>query len=79
MDVIHLGAADGLPPMDWVAPAHNARTKWLATINEEGSPHLTAVGAIWLDGAFWFQTGAGIRKGATSPRTAPPSTSRSRS
>ena len=76
MEIINLGAADGLPPVDWntiiekldagSAPApdaHNARTKWLATVNEDGTPHVTAVGAIWLDGTFWFQTGAGTRKG----------------
>ena len=75
MEVINLGAADGLPPVQWAtvlekldagsAPApdaHNARTTWLATINEDGSPHVTAVGALWLDGTFWFQTGAGTRK-----------------
>jgi hypothetical protein len=75
MDIINLGAADGLPPVDWdgivkkldegsgPAPeAHNARTTWLATLNEDGSPHVTAVGAVWLDGAFWFQTGSGTRK-----------------
>jgi hypothetical protein len=42
--------------------AHNSRTKWLATVNADGSPHVTAVGAIWLDGTFWFQTGAHTRK-----------------
>jgi hypothetical protein len=70
METINLGEAEGLPPVDWAgivekldagsAPAsdaHNARTTWLATINEDGSPHVTAVGAVWLDGAFWFQTG----------------------
>ena len=31
-------------------------------VNEDGRPHVTPVGAIWLDGAFWFQTGAGTRK-----------------
>ena len=75
MDVVNLGAADGLPPVDWAgiverldagsgpAPdAHNARTTWLATVNEDGSPHVTAVGAIWVDGTFWFQTGARTRK-----------------
>jgi hypothetical protein len=75
MEIINLGAADGLPPVDWTtivekldagsAPApdaHNARTTWLATLNEDGSPHITAVGALWLDGAFWFQTGVGTRK-----------------
>ena len=29
---------------------------------------MTAVGAIWLDGTFWFQTGAGTRKGRNVER-----------
>jgi hypothetical protein len=75
VDVINLGATDGLPPVDWAtvvekldsgsrpAPdAHNARTTWLTTVNEDGSPHVTAVGALWLDGSFWFQTGSRTRK-----------------
>jgi len=75
MKIINLGAADGLPPVEWEAvvekldtgsvpapDAHNSRTTWLATVNEDGSPHVTAVGAIWLDGTFWFQTGD-TRKG----------------
>jgi PPOX class probable F420-dependent enzyme len=75
MRTINLGAGDGLPPVSWdvvengldagtsPAPdAHNARTTWLATINEDGSPHVTPVGALWVDGAFWFQTGAGTCK-----------------
>ena len=32
------------------------------------SAHVTAVGARWLDGAFWFQTGAGTRKGRNVAR-----------
>jgi hypothetical protein len=75
MEVINLGAADGLPPVDWAeitekldrasAPrpdAPNARSTWLATANEDGSPHVTPVGALWIDGTFWFQTGAATRK-----------------
>jgi hypothetical protein len=75
MEIINLGEADGLPPVDWAgvvakldagsAPAPdalNSRTTWLGTVNEDGSPHLTAVGALWLDGTFWFQTGTGTRK-----------------
>src|SRR3954454_15300151 len=75
MEIINLGAADGLPPVNWDAviekletgsapapDAHNARSKWLATINEDGSPHVTAVGALWVDGTFWFQTGPRTRK-----------------
>jgi hypothetical protein len=37
-------------------------TCWLATINRDGSPHLTGVGALWVDGAFWFETGDRTRK-----------------
>ena len=75
MDIVNLGTADGLPPVEWdtvveklaagSAPAPDAvhsRTTWLSTVNEDGSPHVTPVGALWLDGAFWFQTGPGTRK-----------------
>ena len=81
MEITNLGEADGLPPVDWAvvaekldagsapaADAHNARTTWLTTVNEDGSPHVTAVGALWRDGAFWFQTGAGTRKGRNVAR-----------
>ncbi|MGH3166493.1 MAG: pyridoxamine 5'-phosphate oxidase family protein [Trebonia sp.] len=81
MEIVNLGKADGLPPVDWAAvagkleagsapapDAHNARTTWLCTVSEDGSPHLTAVGAVWLEGAFWFQTGAGTRKGRNVAR-----------
>jgi len=82
MDVINLGKADGLPPVDWGAvvakleagpapapDAHNARTTWLCSVNEDGSPHVTAVGALWVDGRFWFQTGSGTRKARNVART----------
>lgn len=75
MEIINLGVDDGLPAVDWptatekldagsvpAADAHNARTTWLTTVNEDGSPHVTAVGALWLDDAYWFQTGSGTRK-----------------
>lgn len=81
MEIINLGEGDGLPPIDWdrvvekleagsvPAPdAHNARTTWLATVNDDGRPHVTAVGAVWVDGAFWFQTGTGTRKGRNVER-----------
>ncbi len=64
MKVINLGTADGLPPVDWDAVAEklqarsapapdemNRFTTWLSTLNEDGSPHVTAVGAMWLDGS----------------------------
>jgi hypothetical protein len=81
MDIINLGEADGLLPVSWAtvvekleagsAPApdaHNARTTWLSTVNEDGSPHVTAVGALWVNGSFWFQTGSGTRKGRNVTR-----------
>jgi hypothetical protein len=48
-------------------------TCWLSTLNEDGSPHVTGVGALWVDGAFWFETGERTRKGrnvARDPRCA---------
>ncbi|MBV9795444.1 MAG: pyridoxamine 5'-phosphate oxidase family protein [Actinobacteria bacterium] len=80
MEGKNLGQADGLPPVDWAivteklagpapaADAINSRTTWLTTINQDGRPHLTAVGALWLDGAYWFQTGASTRKGRNVAR-----------
>ena len=75
METTNLGAGDDLPAIDWssiveriadgappASDANNARSTWLTTLNEDGSPHVTAVGAIWVDGTFWFQTGAGTRK-----------------
>lgn len=43
-------------------------TCWLATIDEDGSPHVTGVGALWVDGAFWFETGEQTRKGRNLAR-----------
>jgi hypothetical protein len=83
MDTINLGKSDGLPPVEWtfvteqlntgVAPAPddgaaNRHTTWLTTINDDGSPHVTAVGALWFDDCFWFQTGTSTRKGRNVTR-----------
>ena len=43
-------------------------TSWLATINEDGSPHVTGIGALWVHDAFWFETGEGTRKGRNLAR-----------
>jgi PPOX class probable F420-dependent enzyme len=43
-------------------------TCWLATINADGSPHVTGIGAMWADGAFWFETGEQTRKGRNVAR-----------
>lgn len=43
-------------------------TCWLATIDADGSPHVTGIGAIWSDDAFWFETGRTSRKGRNIER-----------
>ena len=35
---------------------------WLATSGADGRPHVTAVGALWVDGAIFFTSGSGTRK-----------------
>src|SRR5690242_10963307 len=87
METFNLGAADGLPPIEWsqveaqVADllmhddprSPNRATFWLTTLNADGSPHVTSVGALWHKGSCWFQTGEGTRKAknvARDPRCA---------
>ena len=43
-------------------------TCWLATIDADGSPHVTGIGAMWVDGTFWFETGRTTRKGRNLAR-----------
>ena len=38
------------------------RTCWLATTGPDGGPHLTAVGALWVDDQFYFTSGPRTRK-----------------
>ncbi len=72
-----------LPAMSWdavrtrleaglsQAPASGGpdrHTCWLSTINQDGSPHVTGIGALWVDGAFWFETGRSTRKGRNLAR-----------
>ncbi|MBZ5737543.1 pyridoxamine 5'-phosphate oxidase family protein [Nocardioides mangrovi] len=66
-----------LPPLEWTAVADrldrgygqapgsggpDRHSSWLSTINPDGSPHVTGVGALWIDAAFWFETGRSTRK-----------------
>src|SRR4051794_16768932 len=43
-------------------------TCWLATVDADGKPHVTGVGALWADGSFWFETGETTRKGRNLAR-----------
>ena len=83
MEARNLADLYDLPPLEWApiaarleagipqAPGTggpNRHTCWLATINPDGTSHLTGIGAIWVDGAFWFETGASSRKGRNLAR-----------
>jgi len=82
-DPQNLAELYGLPILDWDSVAirlaqgvtqapgsggPDGHTCWLATINRDGSPHVTGVGALWADGAFWFETGAQTLKGRNLAR-----------
>jgi hypothetical protein len=88
MDAANLADLYNLPPLDW-APIQarldagisqgpgtggpNRHTCWLTTINPDGSPHVTGIGAIFVDGSFWFESGERTRKAknlARDPRCA---------
>lgn len=43
-------------------------TTWLTTINPDGSPHVMPLGSLWIDGAFYFTSGPGTRKGKNLSR-----------
>ncbi|HEY4608843.1 MAG TPA: pyridoxamine 5'-phosphate oxidase family protein [Ilumatobacteraceae bacterium] len=77
MKAVNLDDIYGSPLLDWarveqrldqgltLAPntgGPHRHSCWLATINIDGSPHVTGIGALWVDGAFWFETGERTRK-----------------
>jgi hypothetical protein len=46
----------------------NRHTCWLTTLDADGSPHTTGIGAMWADGTWWFETGRSTRKGRNVER-----------
>jgi len=53
---------DALPwawAQERITKSHNY---WLTTVRPDGSPHTMLVWGIWLDGAYYFSTGATSRK-----------------
>src|SRR5438477_10485490 len=77
MKAVNLDRTYGSPLIEWPQIARrlergftqapqtggpNRHTCWLATINHDGSPHVTGVGGLWLDGTFLFETGERSRK-----------------
>jgi general stress protein 26 len=54
---------EGTLPWTWaqerIAKSHNY---WLTSVRPDGAPHTMLVWGIWLDGAYYFSTGATSRK-----------------
>lgn len=83
MNTTNLAVRYDLPALDWTsvtatldagvdqAPGSTGpdrHTTWLTTIDPDGAPHVAALGALWEDGCFWFQTGRTTRKGRNLAR-----------
>jgi hypothetical protein len=76
MKATNLARAEGLPAIEWSEVeaqltdllmhddprSPNRSTFWLTTLNNDGSAHVTSVGALWHAGSCWFQTGERTRK-----------------
>ncbi len=75
-----------LPPIEWervreaMATDHtqapdtggpNRHTTWLTTLNPDGTPHVTPIGRVQIDGVWYFNSGPATRKSrniAANPR-----------
>src|SRR3954471_9908283 len=82
METTNLAESDGLPTIEWSQvetqladllmhddpQSPNRSTFWLTTLNADGSPHVTSVGALWHAGSCWFQTGERTRKAQNARR-----------
>ncbi|GHH68253.1 pyridoxamine 5'-phosphate oxidase family protein [Promicromonospora soli] len=73
----------GLQPLEWETVAASLadvgdqapggqgpdrHSHWLTTINPDGSPHTTGVGAFWDAGGFYVVSGRSARKGRNMER-----------
>jgi general stress protein 26 len=59
----------GHPPLSWSRAERQLEavmgenvTHFLTTVRPDGRPHVAGVGALWVDGRFYFTSGAGTRK-----------------
>lgn len=83
MDAKNLADLYDLPTLDWAPVAAqldagftqapgtggpNRHTCWLATIDEDGKPHVSGIGADWHDGTWSISTGLTTRKGRNLQR-----------
>jgi nitroimidazol reductase NimA-like FMN-containing flavoprotein (pyridoxamine 5'-phosphate oxidase superfamily) len=62
---------EGTLPWEWalerLSGSHNY---WLTTVHPDGAPHVMPVWGVWLEGAWYFSTGATSRKSRNLERNA---------
>jgi general stress protein 26 len=59
-------ADEGAGLLDWAWASERlerAHNYWVATASETGRPHAAPIWGLWLEGAFYFSTARGSRKG----------------
>ena len=53
----------GMLPWKWAEKKlAGSREYWLMTVRPDGRPHAMIIWGLWVDGAFWFGTGAKTQK-----------------
>ena len=50
------------PPRRLAGAGPDRHTWRLASIDDDGTPHVTGVGVLRVEGMFWFETGDRTRK-----------------
>ena len=56
-------SSDGMLPWSWALERFTrSHDYWLTTVRPGGAPHVMPVWGVWLDGAWYFSTGATSRK-----------------
>lgn len=56
-------SSDGLMPWRWAEQRlESSHNYWLATVRQDGRPHLMIVWGLWHRGVFYFSTGSHSRK-----------------
>jgi len=65
-------SSKGLLPWKWAEQRlQKSRQYWISTTRPDGAPHTMVIWGLWIDGRFYFSTGAESRKAknlASNPR-----------
>ena len=54
---------EGLLPWTWAEQRlKRSHNYWISTTRPDGRPHMMVIWGLWMDGAFYFSSGAESRK-----------------